>query len=360
MPVSSSVLWIPVTSGEHKPQPVELREISTGGFCVIADRELAVGSVGTLGFQGQAKHGLRWLPWAHVAHNVSQPEKRFWVECVWMGMLLREHVQAIGKACALSACTGVPCKAISQFPLLTEVENMSKTPGSKLAHRPVHFIWITDCSASMAVEGKIQALNTAIREAIPDMREVAKENPNAEVLVRAIKFSSGAHWHISQPTPVQDFTWTDLTAEGVTDMGKALTMVAEQLKMPPMTDQGLPPVLALISDGEPTDDFSAGLKALMGQRWGQKAVRVAIAIGTQASDASAQEVFQKFIGNPELKPFQANNPEALARAIRWTSTVLKAATSPNSQVDISSRSRSSVPIPQQPADSLPSDPPAVW
>ena len=36
--------------------------------------------------------------------------------------------------------------------------------------------------------GKIQALNHAIREAIPHMREVAHGNPNAEVLVRAIKF----------------------------------------------------------------------------------------------------------------------------------------------------------------------------
>jgi len=56
------------------------------------------------------------------------------------------------------------------------------------------------------------------------------------------------------------FEWTDLTADGVTDMGKALRLVADQLKIPPMTD-GLPPVLVLISDGQPTDDFNGGLKA---------------------------------------------------------------------------------------------------
>jgi hypothetical protein len=32
------------------------------------------------------------------------------------------------------------------------------------------------------------------------MRQVADENPNAAVLVRALKFSSGAKWHVSQPT----------------------------------------------------------------------------------------------------------------------------------------------------------------
>jgi len=36
----------------------------------------------------------------------------------------------------------------------------------------------------MAVDGKIQSLNTAIKEAIPNMQDVADENPNAQVLVR--------------------------------------------------------------------------------------------------------------------------------------------------------------------------------
>ena len=63
---------------------------------------------------------------------------------------------------------------------------MSKRPGGELSTRPLHFIWITDCSGSMSVNGKIQQLNHAISEALPHMRRVAGENPNAEVLVRAI------------------------------------------------------------------------------------------------------------------------------------------------------------------------------
>jgi hypothetical protein len=64
-------------------------------------------------------------------------------------------------------------------------------PGGPLATRPLHFIWLCDCSGSMAVDGKTQALNNAIREAIPHMRNVASDNPNADVLVRAIKFLAG-------------------------------------------------------------------------------------------------------------------------------------------------------------------------
>jgi uncharacterized protein YegL len=175
---------------------------------------------------------------------------------------------------------------------------MNKRPGGELATRPLHFIWICDCSGSMRVDGKIQALNFAIREAIPEMRRVANDNPYADVQVRAIRFSSGAQWHISQPTPVDSFTWTDLAADGVTDMGRAFTMVAEQLQMPPMAERALPPVLVLVSDGQPTDDWAGGLKALMEQPWGKKSVRISIAIGEDADD----EVLQKFIGHAEMKP----------------------------------------------------------
>jgi len=236
---------------------------------------------------------------------------------------------------------------------------MNKRPGGEMATRPLHFIWIADCSGSMGVDGKIQALNTAIREAIPHMQKVAEENPNAEVLVRAIKFSSGAQWHISQPTPVEDFKWTDLSIEGVTDMGKALTMLADQLKIPPMTERALPPVLVLISDGQPTDDFNGGLRTLMDQPWGKKAVRIAIAIGEDAD----HEVLQKFIGHPELKPLQANSPEALVNHIKWVSTaVLKSASSPPSQPQGAQPQGINVPIVVPAPDNSggPSDSGDVW
>jgi uncharacterized protein YegL len=206
---------------------------------------------------------------------------------------------------------------------------MIRRPGGELATRPLHFIWLADCSGSMGNDGKIQALNTAIREAIPHMQRVADENPNAQVLVRAVKFASGAQWHVAQPTPVAAFRWPDLKAGGHTDMGKALALVAEALKMPPMSERALPPVLVLVSDGQPTDHFEAGLSALLDQPWGKKAVRMAIAIGEDAD----HDVLQKFIGHPELRPLQANNPEALVSYIKWVSTaVLQAASSPASQM----------------------------
>lgn len=233
---------------------------------------------------------------------------------------------------------------------------MPKLPGGAPATRPLHFIWIADCSDSMSIDGKIESLNYAIDVAIPSMQTVAEENPHAQVLVRAIAFSSGAQWHISQPTPVADFRWSKLTANGVTDMGKALRMVAEQLDISKIGERGLPPVLVLISDGQPTDNFKGGLDELMSKPWAKKAARIAIAIGRDAD----LDVLQEFIGHNEIQPLQAHNADQLTNYIKWVSTVmLKAASNPSSQIAGSNPAGLNVPIPTAPVAS-PNSPGDVW
>ncbi len=202
-----------------------------------------------------------------------------------------------------------------------------KRPGGELAARPLHFIWLVDCSGSMMGE-KIQSLNYAISQTIPDMREAAKENPNAQLYIRAITFSEGAKWHIANPTPVEEFEWIDVEANGLTDLGKALELVATQLTMPPMPERALPPVLVLLSDGQPTDQYQKSLEELLALPWGKKAVKLAIAIGSDADT----EVLKAFINNSEMPVLQANNPGALVKYIKWASTVTKQVSSPHSQV----------------------------
>jgi uncharacterized protein YegL len=201
---------------------------------------------------------------------------------------------------------------------------MSVLPGGPVSSRPLHFIWILDTSGSMTGE-KIQSLNYAIRESVPSLRKTARENPNAEVLVRAVTFSTGARWHVATPTPVADFTWDEVTAGGVTDMGAALALVAEQIKIPPMTERALPPVLILVSDGWPTDNFGEGLKKLLAEPWGRKSIRLAISVGRDAE----RDVLAAFMGSTGLVPLEANNSGMLADYVRWASTaVIKSASAP--------------------------------
>lgn len=192
---------------------------------------------------------------------------------------------------------------------------MDKVPGGAMARRELHFIWLLDTSGSMNVDGKIQALNVAIHETIPQIQAAARDNANVDVLVRAITFSSGARWHIDKPTPAAQLRWSNIVAQGHTDMGQALRLVAEALKVPPMPERAVSPVLVLVTDGHHTDDFDGGLAALMAERWGREALRMAIAIGRDVSTVA----LRKFIGNDELEPLQANNAEALLQQIRWAS-----------------------------------------
>jgi len=242
-------------------------------------------------------------------------------------------------------------------------------PNVQLSRRPLHFIYICDCSGSMQGEGKIQTLNQAIRQSLPGMAEVARQNPEARVLVRAVRFADQASWHLAQPTPVEDLQhqWVDLEARGLTAMGEALTLVAGALRTPPMEQRALPPVLVLISDGAPTDDFLAGLHTLMQEPWAQKAVRLAIAIGHDAD----LEPLQQFIGPEPVepaatgpdgdrlpgqpsgrsarRPLQATNATRLAQYIQWASTaVVGAASAPVSQLGGSSQGQGNVPLPELP------------
>ena len=173
---------------------------------------------------------------------------------------------------------------------------------------------------------KIGTVNHAIQSTIPEMVDAAKDNPNAQLLVRTLKFSTGATWVTPDPVNIEDFAWDDLDAGGVTDLGKAFEMLAAQLTIPPMTDRALPPVIVLLSDGQPTDDYKKSLDKLLHLPWGKKAVRIAISIGQDADD----DVLQQFTGNRELV-LQANNPQALVKMIKWASTAASLVSAPASR-----------------------------
>ena len=141
------------------------------------------------------------------------------------------------------------------------------------------------------------------------------------------------------PINVEDFAWDDLEAAGVTDLGKAFELLAAQLTIPPMSDRALPPVLVLLSDGQPTDDYKKALAELKKLPWGKKAVKIAISIGQDADD----DVLEEFTGNKELV-LQANNAAALTKMIKWASTAASLVSAPASIAAEAAEQNEAVPV----------------
>ena len=190
--------------------------------------------------------------------------------------------------------------------------------------RQLHFFLVVDCSGSMTGD-KMASLNYAVRSAIPAMRSAAADNPENDVLVRVISFSDSARCTTDAAVPVAKFVWQDLTAKGESAMGQALENLAKMLTPKKLLGRQVQPVIVLLSDGLPTDDLDAGLAALDASEYGKSAVRIAIAIGSDADMAT----LQSFMGQTGVKPLQANNAETLVNRVKWAASVpLQAASLP--------------------------------
>jgi uncharacterized protein YegL len=185
-------------------------------------------------------------------------------------------------------------------------------PGGGISRRPLHFIIMADCSGSMKGE-KIQALNYAIADMLPHLAAWERDQELAQVFIRALAFATEPGWHVADPVPVGELHWKPLQCvqKGRTNMGPAFAMVANALNTGQLERRALRPALLLITDGLPTDppgQFEAGLNTLMGVAAGRSALRLAVAIGRDASS----EPLNRFIGDPSVPVLVADSTEDIA------------------------------------------------
>jgi uncharacterized protein YegL len=213
--------------------------------------------------------------------------------------------------------------------------------GGAVSKRDLKIYWLVDVSGSMMGD-KIATVNRAIKACIEPLRDAADDNHEAQMFVRAMKFSVGAQWHTVE-TKIEDFVWHDLDVNGWTETGEAMKLMAQELTLEKMGQRALPPVIILISDGEATDDYEGGIAKLLDQRWAQKAVRIAIAIG---SDANIPQL-TKFCSNPqENPPLIADRASDLVRFIKWAS--VEVSKSVSNSVISSAGTSSNVTLPPPP------------
>ena len=170
----------------------------------------------------------------------------------------------------------------------------------EMARKVLPIIYVIDTSGSMSGE-KIASVNEAMHETIEVLKEVSDKNPDAQVKIAALSFSSGAEWVTNKNglEDMEDFFWNDIQAGGVTDLGAALDELDKKLSRNAflVSDTGFCiPVIIFMSDGAPTDDWERSLTKIKdGNKWYKNATKIAIAVGEDAD----KDVLAKVVGNIE-------------------------------------------------------------
>ena len=182
----------------------------------------------------------------------------------------------------------------------------------EIAKKSMVIFFIIDQSGSMS-GSKIGSLNTAMEEVIPEIRDVG--GADADIKVAVLTFSSGSQWMYQEPIAIEDFVWKDIPANGVTDLGDAINKLNNKLSREEFLKSkniSFAPVIFLMSDGYPTDDYKESLEKIRNNKWYKSGIKVALAIGEDAN----QDVLAEFTTSKEAV-VTAYNGEALAKLIRF-------------------------------------------
>jgi len=194
---------------------------------------------------------------------------------------------------------------------------MALTDKVEIPRRTMVLFFIVDTSGSMEGE-KIGAVNTAIREVVPEIRDISNENADALIKIAVLEFSSGVKWLTPNgPVDSNDYNWTNLDAAGTTDFGTACKALNDKLSTKGFMAEAtgsFAPALFLISDGDPTDDWQKELDKLKQNNWFKAAVKVALAIGDDAN----KDVLKAFTGSIETV-VEVHNKAMLIKMIKFVS-----------------------------------------
>lgn len=186
----------------------------------------------------------------------------------------------------------------------------------KVGRRTMVLFFIIDTSGSMR-GAKIGQVNAAIEGILPKIKEISKENADAEIKVCVLNFATKAKWVTAAPVSVEDeaYRWEYVEAGGTTAFGDACRELNEALSTKTFMKEvsgSYAPVLFLMSDGEPTDDYRSGIEVLKHNNWFKAAIKVAIGIGNDANKSMLAE----FTGSDE-SVIEVHTPEELKKWIQF-------------------------------------------
>ncbi len=192
---------------------------------------------------------------------------------------------------------------------IEEIDPLETMPPAK---KSMVIFFLVDTSRSM--EGsKLESLNRVMGEILPELIGVGEAGTDVKVAV--LSFSSGCEWVTPEPVLVEEYQrWESLSADGVTDLGDACMELCSKLsrngflRAPSLS---YAPVIFLMTDGYPTDNYKKGFAMLQKNRWFQHGLKIALAIGSNVD----MEVLKEFTDDEELV-LQACGADMLRKLVR--------------------------------------------
>lgn len=184
----------------------------------------------------------------------------------------------------------------------------------EIAKKTMVLFFIIDKSGSMQGT-KIGTVNSVMEEIAGEIRTIGEAD--AAVKIAAMTFSSGCEWMYDEPVDAESFVWKDITTGGITDLGAAFESLADKLsrkgflKSPSLS---FAPVMILLSDGYPTDNYEKGLEKLKTNNWYSAGIKIAVAVGEDADE----NILAEFTGNKDTV-VTVHNGDDLAKLIRFVS-----------------------------------------
>lgn len=184
--------------------------------------------------------------------------------------------------------------------------------------KSIPVLLLLDISTSMAEScgdndniRKIEALNNALEEMIKGFRKA--QTLETFIKVGIITFGSNVSLH-TPLTPISDLLeLSSLSADGATPLGGALSMAKAMIEDKEIfIGKDYRPVVVLLSDGEPNDEWEDPLQQFISNGRSSKCDRLAIAFGKDAN----KDMLKRFIDKTENDLFYAEDAATLYKVFK--------------------------------------------
>ena len=178
---------------------------------------------------------------------------------------------------------------------LLDFDDDDPLSATSVSKKSLVIFFLIDTSRSM-VGKKIGELNTVMEELIPEIRRVGEADTDVKVAV--LTFGTQVRWMYTEPILIEDFEWTRLRADGVTNMGEAFRELSARMSRNSFLNSpslSFAPVIFLMTDGYPSDDYKEALEELKQNSWYKFGLKAALGIGSEAND----EMLEEFTGSKD-------------------------------------------------------------